>query len=177
MSTHHNVDGPRNASQPSPTGSPRSPRRLGLPIWAIIVLALLAAPRVVLHDLGIISEGTGINALFVFVPLLIWVLVTLWARVPNAFLTLLAIGIVYGLVLAVGHQIFWTAQFDGAAPRLGGRLADLDPGISALVVRVVAVVSSLLTGTVVGAVVGLLTWGIDRLLGRGRKNPAEAGLP
>lgn len=168
----HSSDGHR-----TPTETSRPPRRLGLPVWAIIALALLAAPRVVLHDLGIISEGTGINALFVVVPLLVWVLVTLWARVPNAFLTLLAVGIIYGLVLAVGHQLFWTAQFDGALPRLGGRFAGLDPGLSSLIVRVFAIGSSLLTGTIVGAVVGLLTWGLDRLRVRGRKNPAEAGLP
>ncbi|WP_326639701.1 hypothetical protein OG884_33965 [Streptosporangium sp. NBC_01755] len=35
---------------------------------AIIGLALLAAPRVVLHDLDVIHEGTFVNALFVFVP-------------------------------------------------------------------------------------------------------------
>ena len=181
MSPHSTFDGPRDGH--SSTGrrslstSPRPPRRFGLPIWAIIALALLAAPRVVLHDLGIIREGTAINALFVVVPLLVWVLVTLWARVPNAFLTLLAVGIVYGIVLAVGHQLFWIAQFDGAPPRLGGRFADLDPGILNLIVRGFAAVSSLLTGTAVGTVVGLLTWGLDRLRGRGRKNPAEAGLP
>lgn len=136
----------------------RPTRPLGLPLWGVIGLALLAVPRVVLHDLGVISEGTIVNALFVFGPILIWIVVVLWARVPNAFITLLVVGIVYGIFLAAGHQILWTAQFDGQPPRLGGRLSDLDPGVSSTVVRVFAVFSSIITGAVVGAVSGLVTW-------------------
>lgn len=52
-------------------------RRLGLPLVAIIGLALLAAPRVILHDLDIIHEGTAINALFVFLPPVVWIIVAL----------------------------------------------------------------------------------------------------
>lgn len=151
----------------------RPPRPLGLPLWGLIGLALLAVPRVVLHDLGVISEGTIVNALFVFVPILIWIVVALWARVPNAFLTLLVVGIVYGIFLAAGHQIFWTAQFDGQPPRLGGRLSDLEPGISSIVVRVFAVFSSIITGAVVGAAAGLLAW----LLGLGLRRRSRQLSP
>lgn len=147
----------------APDHRPTRPLRpLGLPLWGLIGLALLAAPRVVLHDLGVISEGTVVNALFVFVPILIWIVVVLWARVPNAFLTLLVVGVIYGILLAAGHQIFWTAQFDGQPPRLGGRLSELDPGVSSTVVRVFAVFSSIITGAVVGAAAGLVTWLLSR---------------
>lgn len=152
----------------------RSARRLGLPLIALIGLALLAAPRVFLHDLDIISEGTATNALFVFGPLLVWIIVTLWAKVPNPFLTLLTVGVFYGILLAAGHQIFWTAQFDGAPPRLGGNLADLDPGLSNLIVRLFAAGSSLITGTFVGAVTGAIAWLVDRLLGRKRGQSGSA---
>ena len=153
----------------------RSARRLGLPLIALIGLALLGAPRVVLHDLDIISEGTAINALFVFGPLLVWIVVALWAKVPNAFLTLLTVGVFYGILLAAGHQVVWTAQFDGAPPRLGGNLADLEPGQSNLIVRLFAAGSSLITGTFVGAATGAIAWIIDRLVGRKRQRPAESG--
>src|SRR5699024_6490245 len=56
-------------------------RKLGLPMIGIIALALLAVPRVVLHDLGVITEGTWVNAIFVFVPPLIWIAVMAWWRV------------------------------------------------------------------------------------------------
>ena len=148
--------------------------RSGLPLIALIGLAPLAAPRVVLHDLDIISEGTATNARFVFGPLLVWIIVTLWAKVPNPFLTLLTVGVFYGILLAAGHQIFWTAQFDGAPPRLGGNLADLDPGLSNLIVRLFAAGSSLITGTSVGAVTGAIAWLVDRLLGRKRGQSGSA---
>src|SRR5699024_6726168 len=128
----------------------RSARRLGLPLIALIGLALLAAPRVVLHDLDIISEGPATNALFVFGPLLVCIIVVLGAEVPNPFLTLLSVGACYGILLAAGPQIFWPAQFAGAPPRLGGILADLDPGLSKLTVRPFAAGSGLVTGTFVG---------------------------
>ena len=171
MSSHAAHDG--HPADRCPPRSLRPARRLGLPLPAIIALALLAAPRVVLHDLGIITEGTLGNAAFVFVPLLVWIAVVLWAKVPNAFGTLIVVGAFYGIFLAVGHQLFWTAQFDGAPPRLGGNLSDLDPMISNLIVRTFAAVSSLITGTLVGAAVGLVTWVLDLALRRKRRSPAE----
>ena len=43
-------------------------RTLGFSWPALVALAALAAPRVVLHDLGVIEEGSLVNGLFVFVP-------------------------------------------------------------------------------------------------------------
>ncbi|MFE6389914.1 MULTISPECIES: hypothetical protein [Nocardiopsis] len=143
---------------------------LGLPWTAIALLALLAAPRVILHDLGVIQEGTLVNALFVFVPPLVWVAVAVLTRVPNPFLTLLAVGLLYGVLLALGHQLLWNTAWEGGAPRLGGNLGDLPPLAHAVVIRGFAVVSSLLTGAAVGAVTGLVAWGIGRLV------PARSGV-
>src|SRR5699024_5449539 len=123
----------------------------------------------------IIGEGTATNALFVFGPLLICTIVTLWAKVPNPFLTLLTVGVCYGILLAAVHQIFWNGQFDAAPPRLDGNLADLDHGLSDVVGRLFAAGSSLITGTFVGAVPGAIAFLVDRLLGRKRRRPAESG--
>ncbi|HLS32140.1 MAG TPA: hypothetical protein VK039_00995, partial [Brevibacterium sp.] len=60
-----------------------------MPLLAILGLALLAAPRVVLHDLGIITEGTAVNSVLVFVPLAVWIVVPLLLTVPRPFLTVL----------------------------------------------------------------------------------------
>lgn len=139
-------------------------RRLGLPLVAIIGLALLTAPRVVLHDLGLIHEGTGVNALFVFLPPVVWIVVTLAAKVPRPFVTILAIGICSGLFLALGHQLLWGVAFADSPPRLGGNLADLDPALQAIVFRSFAALSSIITGAVVGAITGLVAWGLSALL-------------
>jgi hypothetical protein len=134
--------------------------KLGLPLWAIAVLGLLAAPRVVLHDLGLIHEGTFVNALLVFVPLVIWVTVAV-ASSTKPFLSMLATGGGYGLCLAIGHLLL------ADIPPLGGELAGrLSPVLEQLLTRGAIVVSSLVTGVVVGAVCGLVAWGIGRLTRR-----------
>lgn len=151
-----------HAPSPSPVPAGQAAvskrQRLGLPLVAIMGLALLAVPRVILHDLDIIHEGTAINALFVFLPPVVWVVVVLAARVPHPFVTALAIGICYGIFLALGHQLMWGIHVGDNPPRLGGNLSGLDPSIQAVVVRSFAVLSSLVTGTVVGAITGLVAW-------------------
>lgn len=142
------------------------PSRLGLSVPAIIALALLAVPRVILHDLGIVADGTPLNALLVFAPPLIWIMVALAAHVPKPFRTLLVVGLTYGALLAIGHQLLWGVSFADSPPQLGGNLADLDPGLQAVVLRTFAVISSIGTGALVGAVSGLVAWGVRTILTR-----------
>ena len=136
----------------------------GLSFPVLLLLALIAVPRVVLHDLGLIREGTFVNALFVFVPPLVWIAVVLWRRVPNPFLTLLVVGLLYGVALMLGHQLLWTVAHEGDPPTLGGNLADLSPVVQQVIIRVFAALSSLVTGTVVGAACGLVAWGASKAL-------------
>ena len=56
--------------------------KLGLPVPVIILLAALAIPRVVTHDLYIFPEGSFVNSLLVFVPLVVWLIFVLWRQVP-----------------------------------------------------------------------------------------------
>jgi hypothetical protein len=140
--------------------------RLGLPLWTILLLGLLAAPRVVLHDLDLIQEGSAVNAVFVFVPLLVWVAVAVW-RAGNPFLALLAAGAVYGVCLAVGHNLF--GDLDGAA--LGGNLdGRLSPGTGDLVLRAAMTVSSVFTGLAVGTICGVVAWVLARLIRRAHRD-------
>jgi hypothetical protein len=137
---------------------------LGLPWTALIGLALLAVPRVVLHDLDLIQEGDFVNLLLVFVPLLVWIVVALAARVPKPFLTLLAVGGLYGVFLALGHQLLWDRSV-GDDATLGGNLeGTLSPATEELVIRTFAVFSSIFTGLLVGAVTGLIAWGVSKRL-------------
>ncbi len=96
--------------------------RIGLSAPAIILLATIAAIRVSLHDLGIAPDGSVVAGLLVFVPLAVWLAVVLRRRVPNPFLALTAVGVAYGVMLAVIHQMLWAAAYDGNPPRLGGNL-------------------------------------------------------
>lgn len=138
---------------------------LGLGIAGVVGLALLAVPRLVLHDLGIIQEGTGVNAVLTFLPPLIWIAVVLVRKVPNPFLALSAVGACYGVFLALGHQLMWNIGFDGSPPQLGGNLAGLDPLTQQVIIRFFAVVSGVITGVIVGVVTGLVAWLLSRLGG------------
>ncbi|WP_231444818.1 hypothetical protein [Brevibacterium zhoupengii] len=140
--------------------------RLGFPLIAIVGLALLAVPRVVLHDLDLISEGGFLNAVLVFLPPLIWIAVVLWKRPGSPFLTLLIVGAFYGVFLALGHQILWNISFRDNPPQLGGNLTALAPGLQSVIMRTFATISSLFTGVIVGAITGLLAWGLSVVLRR-----------
>ncbi|HEX2183239.1 MAG TPA: hypothetical protein VHH10_13225 [Rubrobacteraceae bacterium] len=138
--------------------------KLGLSVPAIILLAAIAAIRVPLHDLGVVPDGSVVAGLLVFVPLAIWLVVVLQQRVPNPFLALTVVGVAYGVMLAVIHQLLWGAAFDGSPLRLGGNLEGvLDPGLEAVVFRTSAFFSSLVTGAVLGAIVGTIAWMIGRV--------------
>jgi hypothetical protein len=136
-------------------------RGLGLPVLALIGLAALAVPRLILHDLRILTDGPVV-VLLAIVPIVVWIVVALVARVPNPFLTLLVVGLFYGGFLLIGHQILWDQAFDGAAPDLGGPLGGVVP-------RIAASFSSILTGAGTGAVAGLIAWGISALLKLGSR--------
>lgn len=145
-----------------------APRRL--PLLALLGLALLGIPRVVLHDLDLLHEGTAVNMLFVAVPPLVWIAVAVWRRVDRPFTTLLLVGLLHGAMLVLAHQLLWNAAFDGTPPRLGGNLADLDPALQAVILRAASVPSGLVTGALLGAVTGAVAW----VLSRWRRDPLRA---
>jgi hypothetical protein len=79
-------------------------------------------------------------------------------------LALTAVGLTYGVMLAVVHQLLWVAAFDGSPPRLGGNLEGvLAPGLEAVIFRTSAFFSSFVTGTVLGVIVGAIAWVIERV--------------
>jgi hypothetical protein len=133
------------------TGTRRS---LGFSWPVLVALAALAAPRVVLHDLGLIEEGTFVNGLFVFVPPACWIVAVVWKRPRRPFASVVAIGALYGVFLAVGHQLLWNAT-------IGDRT---DPALQEGLLRAAAVVSSLVTGTLVGVVAGAVAVALTRIL-------------
>jgi hypothetical protein len=141
--------------------------RLGLSVPAIVGLALLGVPRAVAHDLGPVDRVN--NALLAFVPVVVWLVVVVRRRVPNPLPTLLAIGLAYGVLLGVTHQVLWAWALD-EPPRLGGALAcALSPGVEELVLRAAAFVGSVATGLMTGAVVGAIGWLVARVgVTRGR---------
>jgi hypothetical protein len=135
----------------------------------LLGLAALAAPRVVLHDLGIAEEGDVVNGLLVFVPPALWIAAVLWRRPARPFRTVVVIGGLYGVFLAAGHQLLWSTAFGGDVPALGGALTGIDPATGEAVLRTTSALSSLVTGTLVGVVAGAVALLLTRVV------PAEPG--
>ncbi|OLT01501.1 hypothetical protein BJF90_31660 [Pseudonocardia sp. CNS-004] len=143
--------------------SDRIRRALGVSPVVVVGLALLGVPRVVAHDLDLV--GPAVNALLVFVPIAVWIGFVLVRRVPHPFLTLLVVGVGYGVLLAVTHQLLWAVAFAGDPPGLGGNLAGvLPPAGEAVLVRVVAFGSSLVTGAFTGVATGAVAWLLARIV-------------
>lgn len=128
---------------------------LGIPVITLLLLSLLGVPRVITHDLSMVAEGSLINSILVFAPIIIWIVYIVWKGVNKPFLSLLLIGVFYGIFLAIGHQILWSFSFD-APIQFGGNLSDLPQTTVNVIARIFAFFSSLITGTVVGVFTGLV---------------------
>ena len=124
---------------------------------------MLSVPRVFAHDLGL--DGGPLPAVLTLGPVVVWVVVVLWARVPSPLVTLLAVGAVYGLALGVVHNILWDEAFDGSSPELG----NLDPETAEVPLRFAAFVSSLFTGIMVGLICGLVATAVRAGAARSRR--------
>lgn len=157
----------------APTARPPSmPGRLGLTPLALVGLAALAVPRIVVHDLELLPPGSPVVALLALLPPLVWVVVAaLWSARPLP--ALLAVGGLYGVALAVVHNIAWSGVFAADPPRLGGNLDGVfSPITEEVLMRGAGTLSSLGTGIVVGLICGLIAWGVQSLARR-----AGARLP
>lgn len=142
--------------------APPRPTSLGLPGWQLAALSLLMAPRVVLHDLGLIPN-VAVAALLALVPAAVWVLVIARSRARSPILALLLVGLCYGLVLAVVHNLLWEQAYADMLPTLGGNLEGrLPAGVEQSVLRTAMSVSSLFTALVTGLICGLLAHAVRR---------------
>lgn len=134
---------------------------LGLSFLALLGLAATGLPRVILHDLHIIEEGSPVTWALALGPVALWIAVAVVRRVPNPFLTVLVIGAIFGLLLVITHQVLWDVAFQGAPPSIGQAGGTLLP-------RIAAIPLGLFTGAIMGAIGGLIAWGIQAITRRGR---------
>lgn len=140
---------------PSPAAAEKRP--LGLPVLALIGLALLAVPRPILEDLELIRPGGALSVLLIVVTVAIWITAALVAKVPRPFLTVLVIGAISGGMLVITYQLLWGSLFE-AEPDIAGS------SVPVLVLRLAAIPGGLVVGTLMGAVGGLIAWGIRALM-------------
>ena len=140
-------------------------RPLGLSVPVLFALAALGVPRVILHDLHLIEGAGPVTWLLALGPVAVWIAVALLQRVPNPFLTVLVIGVLFGVLLAATHQVLWQEAFAGTPPTLG------DGATATLLPRIAAIPSGIAVGTAMGAVGGL----IAHVLRRATATPEQSG--
>jgi hypothetical protein len=146
--------------RPHPAAARRNP--LGLPVLALVGLASVALIRVVLHDLHVIEEGSAITWLLAIGPVVLWIVVAVAKRVPRPFLTVFVIGAIYGVMLVITHQLLWDVAYQGNPPSLGdGAGARMFP-------RLAAIPSGLFVGAAIGAIGGLVAWGVQAISARAK---------
>jgi hypothetical protein len=126
-------------------------------------------PRVVVHDLKLIPiDGVVYTALAV-VPLFIWFLVAIFRNSARPFYDFIVLGLVYGCLLGVTHQILWDASWGSEVPHIGGNLAGkLSPTAEGLILRAFALGSSVMTGLVFGAAFGVVAFVASKVRDRQR---------
>jgi hypothetical protein len=146
-----------------------SQHRLGLPVWALLALSLLAAPRVVLHDQGIGLDGP-VAGLLAIGPAAVWIAVVVWSRARSPLLALLVVGFGYGVILALVHNLFWDEVFADEAPLLGGNLeGQLSSEATEVLLRGAMTLSSVFTGVAIGLVCGLVASLLRTMLDRHKR--------
>jgi hypothetical protein len=128
-----------------------------LPLSSIALLALLFIPRVVFHDLKLIAFDAFFYKFLAVAPLIIVLLVALLRRTKRPFYDFLLFGLMYGLFLALTHQILWDVSWGSNLPHIGGNLeGKFSPVTEGLILRTFAFISSVITGLVAGVAFGVI---------------------
>lgn len=144
-------------TSPPSAGLDGRTRRLGLPVLALIGLAALGLPRVVLHDLHLIDEAQPASWLLALGPVAVWILVAVRRKVPNPFLTVLVIGLVLGVMVVVTHQVLWDQVY-------ADNPAFLSNGNAAGFARLAVIPGGLFAGALLGTVGGVIARGAQAVV-------------
>jgi hypothetical protein len=128
------------------------------------LLVGILVPRIVAHDLRLLDFGSFWYRFLAIAPVVVWLYVAITRKSKQPLQDFVLMGLVYGIVLAIAHQIFWNASFADMPPHLGGSLAGkLHPLLDSFVLRLAAIVSSLATGLATGVVFGIIAVAAKKL--------------
>jgi len=126
-----------------------------LPFNIIFILAALAVPRVIIHDLHLADLNSVPYKALATVPYLIWLAVAIGHKSGTPLKDFLMIGGTFGALLAATHQLLWDSAIKTADIDMS---VSLDPSAEQLVLRTAAIISSLLTGLIIGGFFGCIAW-------------------
>ncbi len=117
-----------------------------------------------MHDLKLISFDDPLYKVLAITPFVIWLALALVRKSTRPFYDFIVLGITYGVLLSLTHQILWEASWAGNPPRIGGNLAGaVSPALESVVLRTFAFISSIMTGLVTGITFGLIALSVSKL--------------
>lgn len=131
-----------------------------LPLYVIFILAALALPRVIIHDLHLADLSSAPYKALATVPYLIWFLVAILHKSNTPLKDFLMMGAMFGALLALIHQVLWESALKTADINMS---ITLDPSVEQIVLRTAAIISSLLTGLVIGGFFGCIAWAANAI--------------
>ena len=131
---------------------------------------MLALPRVIVHDLHLFPFDSIEYKILTIVPFATWALYALFGKSKRPIYDFLILGTLFGLMLAITHQLTWDASWGSNPPHLQGNLeAKLDPMIESLLLRSAAFMSSIFTGIAFGGTCSLVALASFNVWSRRRK--------
>jgi hypothetical protein len=132
---------------------------LGLTWTAVITLALLGIPRVVVQDFRLIENQPYLNALLSLAPGAIWVYYLLHKKIAHTLNTMLAVGLAYGAMAGIVHQLAWSGLWGDAQTSV----------FASIIPRFYNLISSLVSGLVIGATLGVAALFLKYMMGESAK--------
>jgi hypothetical protein len=130
-----------------------------LPGWLLLGLIALGVPRTVLADLGVVApESSPTYYVLALGPFAGWLAVAVFRRSGSPLKDHLVAGTLYGLSLAVVHEVLWTSGASlGQHPTQGAvALAErFDPPVRDLVLHGCSFVVAMTIGLGVGLTAGV----------------------
>lgn len=131
--------------------------RPDMPLWLIVLLAAIAMPRVVVHDLHLLPLDSFFYILLAVVPFIIYGSIAIFRDNKRPLYDFMIMGVCFGVFLATIHLITWDTSWGSNMPKLGDNLEGvLAPEVERLFFQTATAFSSVMTGIVTGAVFGLI---------------------
>jgi hypothetical protein len=80
-----------------------------MPVWLVLALVALGIPRTVLADLDVVPPESGLlYYCLALIPFAVWLAVAIRRRSRRPLPDFLMVGALYGVSLAIVHQLMWT---------------------------------------------------------------------
>ncbi|HEU5121447.1 MAG TPA: hypothetical protein VFT59_01260 [Candidatus Saccharimonadales bacterium] len=130
-----------------------------MPVWLIVALVALMLPRTLLNELGVVAEATLAYYVLALTPFVIWLGVALLRKTKKPMMDFLILGLLFGILLAVIHQLFWAvgSAVSQHAPQFAIDFASqFDPAWRELITRSISVCISLIIGLGSGIIFGAI---------------------